>query len=579
MFTLQDFDAHIPLKILQRGYTYYNDQAIASLVATAAGHWEALVAGTADYAVKIELDGKEVQSWSCDCPYEDGPVCKHVAAVLYALRDEEGILLAQHQRAEDEPDFEELLRKLTLKELREFIRHEKEGDREFGERFRLYFASKTPRVDVAKKYRDLVRQAVKRHSSRGFMDYRQTFAFRRDLEPVLRQAEKALDKREFQVALAIGQVLAEEVMGVLTHCDDSAGSVGGMLAQGIGILGKISQNESAGLEWLQQILAWLEKQLPDQKWFDYGDFGYDLLEVAEAAALRLDSERFLNLLDTLLNARTGKEFRQRFFREALIKHKIHFLQAQGREEAAALIEANLDIVEVRRMKVQQALERQDYPQAKQLIAGGIERAEQLQHPGTVRQWEEVLLQIAQAEGDLEGVRFWAKRFAFGRTFNKQYYELWKSTYPAEHWPEVIEQHIQSIIAEQQGKERKFDWDDLGHALFLHLAPICIQEEQWTRLLALIPENPDGGILDQVHPYLASRYPAELLALYLPVLTDMAERASDRKGYQALAAQMKRIKQDLADSHTAIDELAAELIRRYPRRPAMKEELGKLLGKK
>lgn len=229
------------------------------------------------------------------------------------------------------------------------------------------------------------------------MDYRETFAFCRGLEPVMRQADKYLAKHEFHAALVIGQVICEEAMEVLAHCDDSAGDIGGVLQQGIGILANIAQNDSAGLEWLQQIFAWLEQLLPEQKWFDYGDFGYDLLEVAEAAALRLDSDRFLRLLDTLHSARVGSTFSDKSFRQALIKHKIHFLQAQEREEAEALIEAHLDIVEVRRMKVAQAIAQQDYALAKQLIAEGIEIAEKLEQPGTVRKWEEVLLQIAQSE--------------------------------------------------------------------------------------------------------------------------------------------------------------------------------------
>ena len=35
------------------------------------------------------LEGHDVISqWHCTCPFEHGPVCKHIAAVLYAVRDE-----------------------------------------------------------------------------------------------------------------------------------------------------------------------------------------------------------------------------------------------------------------------------------------------------------------------------------------------------------------------------------------------------------------------------------------------------------------------------------------------------------
>lgn len=37
-----------------------------------------------------------VTDWYCDCPYEYGPICKHVVAVLFAVRDEipDGLLTA-----------------------------------------------------------------------------------------------------------------------------------------------------------------------------------------------------------------------------------------------------------------------------------------------------------------------------------------------------------------------------------------------------------------------------------------------------------------------------------------------------
>ena len=93
---------------------------------------------------------------------------------------------------------------------------------------------------------------------------------------------------------------------------------------------------------------------------------------------------------------------------------------------------------------------------------------------------------------------------------------------------------------------------------------------------LIPPDPDEHILRLVHPHLAGRYSKEMLALYLSELETMADKAGNRSQYQNLAALMKKVKQDIEGSHAAIDELAASLIQKYPRRPAMREELGRVL---
>lgn len=38
--------------------------------------------------MEVEIANGEVTDWSCDCPYDWGDTCKHVAAVLFAIREE-----------------------------------------------------------------------------------------------------------------------------------------------------------------------------------------------------------------------------------------------------------------------------------------------------------------------------------------------------------------------------------------------------------------------------------------------------------------------------------------------------------
>ena len=69
--------------ILERGYHYtYN----VNRVKRSNNHVEACVSGTKDYLVKVNLDN---YSMSCTCPYFEHANCKHVAALLYYLENEE----------------------------------------------------------------------------------------------------------------------------------------------------------------------------------------------------------------------------------------------------------------------------------------------------------------------------------------------------------------------------------------------------------------------------------------------------------------------------------------------------------
>lgn len=580
MLLLNNFESQVPEKILSRGFDYFNDEAVNDLAETEKGVWQAVVSGSGDYDVSVELQDNEVLEWDCNCPYDDGPICKHVVAVLYAIRKEIPARKKQKKKAVGtKMSFEDILLQTTIEELRDFLRDKKKEDKGFGEQFMLYFADKDPKMDIENKYRQMVKQLVRRHSDRGFMDYRNGYAFAKAMMPVSEAAATALSRNNFRDALTITGVICSELMEVIQQSDDSAGAISDVLFSGIGMFRDMAQSRNIAPEMLEKMLSWIEKNLQDKNWFGFGDFGYDLLDVAEGIALRVDPNRMLSLLDQL-EAKTEKSKYSDYERESILKRKVSILQKAGRAvEAEKLFVQNLHIVDLRKTAVDNAVQQKNFAGAKKLIAEGIKIAEGNRHPGTVHQWEEMLLQIAKMENDLPTFRFLAQKFAFDRGINIPYYRLWKDSFSSDEWPAVLDRQIEAIKAEESIRARKFTIINLEDALFLRLAPVYVEESEWEKLHQLIPPNPNLNQLSVVHPHLAARYPEELLAFYLSVLRNSAIKASNRGDYQQLAALMKKVKQDIEGSHAAIDELAASLIKEYPRRPAMVDELGRVLRKK
>lgn len=577
MLTLQDFDQHISPVIVQRGLDYFENRYVDHLDETSPGHWLASVSGSEDYEVEVVLSGKaRVQSVACDCPYDGGPICKHIVAVLYALREQAAAAPKPKRANKTKPlTFEEMLLRVELEDLRAFVRHQQQASRDFSNQFLLYFADKDPNLDVAAKYRNLVRQLVRQHSSHGFMEYRSTFAFSQKLDSILGAGRKAIGQQNYRDALAIGQVLCEALIEVMQTCDDSAGKVSGVLFSSMELFEEIALAKTVSPALLEDLYAYLDAAVRNRRWFDIGDFGLNLLAVAETVALRVEPESFLRLLDELAAAATGKY--DNYLRDRLRTTKIRFLKDLGHdEEADALVAESMDIVEVRRGVVEAATQQKDFAKAKQLVAEGIQIAQDQQHPGTVSYWEKVLLDIARAEGDTAEVRRLTKHFAFDGGVNTEYYQAWKSTYSPAEWPSVLEQHLAAVTAEAPRGTRQPASDRLGYTLFRRLYPIYILEEQWERLLHLLPKDPDAQMLAAVHPHLAQRYPQELLALYLPVLDTLAQQAKNRGDYQRLANLMKVLKRDIEGSHAAIQTLTTRLLAIYQHRPAMCEELRQVL---
>ena len=105
------FEEDIHAIVLERGHDYFKRGHVHDLQQTAAG-WKAVVKGTQDYEVTLNgVDGLE--AWICNCPHDHGPVCKHVAAVLYAIQDQIKIEFGEILNGFSE----EQLRTVVLKEL------------------------------------------------------------------------------------------------------------------------------------------------------------------------------------------------------------------------------------------------------------------------------------------------------------------------------------------------------------------------------------------------------------------------------------------------------------------------------
>ena len=75
-------------RILGRGYDYYLSGNIESITKLS-NSYKAIVSGMDEYVVNISLNSdNDIDYMNCTCPYaDDGSYCKHMAAVLYAIDD------------------------------------------------------------------------------------------------------------------------------------------------------------------------------------------------------------------------------------------------------------------------------------------------------------------------------------------------------------------------------------------------------------------------------------------------------------------------------------------------------------
>ena len=82
---LAQFEQLIDPTILKRGLTYYQKGLVDPPQHLSDHNIETTVHGTEDYSLKMRLEGDTILDFVCECPYDTGPVCKHVAAVIFHL--------------------------------------------------------------------------------------------------------------------------------------------------------------------------------------------------------------------------------------------------------------------------------------------------------------------------------------------------------------------------------------------------------------------------------------------------------------------------------------------------------------
>jgi uncharacterized Zn finger protein len=113
---IDHFEEEIHFLIAERGKEYFDARQVVKLEETSEG-WTAMIEGSETYQVLLE--GHDViTQWHCTCPFEHGPVCKHIAAVFYAVRDKIQVNIAnasgEIDRWIDEASPEQLRRILKI---------------------------------------------------------------------------------------------------------------------------------------------------------------------------------------------------------------------------------------------------------------------------------------------------------------------------------------------------------------------------------------------------------------------------------------------------------------------------------
>ena len=580
MIALDNFESCVPYRILLRGEEYYEIGAVSELEEDSPGEWTATVEGTENYSVEISMDGKEIKSWYCDCPY-DGEICKHVVATLLAIRDNEKkvnrsafskvkVEVEEAVVIDETVDIQQLLSFANPQELSQFIYEYASMHSEFKTALlNRFMAKELSATSKEKDYRAEIQSVFNdSYYNRKSRYHNRYDDFDCDWETVFNRMDIFLEKADFflnvgnidttiDIALQTLRSIGENYEDGLLYNDDLYPS--DYCEQAGDLLIKVMEHPKTTQKQKTAILQELGQLAKLSTYRDY-DL-YDIDELLMKINLSVQSaEKALELIDKLLEER-----KDTYDLYQIVLRKVNLLTGLHEEQKAAdTIRQYLYLTEIREMEVDKLIASCQYDEAIRLLNEGIEIAEKEEHIGTVDEWLKTKLRIYEMTHQTSDVINTCRLLFVSGRDRLEYYSKLKTLVPKEEWKSFLDTMMKET---QFSKYFSFGENDE--------AEIYVREKDYERLFMLLLSvnyNQLKALMKYAH-HLKNTHSEPLIAMYASLLNDYAEQNMGRNHYEFVAQALLCAKK-LNGGQEAVKRLVAEFRIKYKRRPAMMEVLAR-----
>ncbi|HNY01123.1 MAG TPA: SWIM zinc finger family protein [Bacteroidales bacterium] len=563
---LDQFEQVIDETILTRGLKYFSKGLVNEPEELSPGCFEAIVQGTEPYRVTLSITDRQVTDHSCTCPYDMGPVCKHVVALLFFLQQESLGIQKQGRGKSSAPlspektglkgrktvreKVDDILAHLSPEHQAAFIREQCLRDPSFR---RLFMARFTRHLEGESKagYAQEIKAILQSAKGRGgFIEWNRTAAVGKAVFEYLTIARKHLESQNHQTAIFIACAVLEEMVKALQFADDSDGGIGGNIEDAMEILYEASVRDlpEENRKWLFDYAVAAGKKRLFEGW----DWDLDIIFLAGEL---VRNEKESSLLLAVIESVPFSEYQEERVQEIIST----ILRKSGRKGEAEEFEAShMKNPAFREQAIKRAMEDGDLEKAKELAQEGIQQ-DQKDKPGLADTWVDWLLQIALKQKDRKEAIARARYLLVQpNRDHSRYFTILKSQIVANEWSSFIDDLITQLS--ERGR-----WSDSPF-----LAWVCIREERWKTLLEVCGKNFTLLGLQEYEKYLADLYPVELSDIYRRRIIELLERHADRNHYREAAQAIRRMRKIGASSQA--DELMQQLRDKYPLRKALMEEL-------
>ena len=545
--------------ILDRGESYYFDGAVLELHKTEHGY-HAVVEGTEDYEVDIEMEGGRVCEMYCSCPYaEDGNNCKHMAAVLFEIEEQNGedILIEETCPDDQEQEVEEIIERIPEEELRFFVKGIAAQDSEIRNTLMTRYA-----VKIDEKQMNLLKQGVGQlvweYGDRsGYIDYRNALDFCWALENYLEEKGNTLIERKcYGQAFELTNYVFKTIGNI--DIDDSDGGTAQVANACYDKWKEILENCSE--EEKNEMFSWFMSHLSCDYVVDYmEDYMEDFL--THEFQNREMLEKMLKDLDKKIEMQTsstdcGSTWSARYGYENNIIKRLEFMERLDlpAEEIREYRRQHWRFSAVRELEIQENLDNGNLGEAIRILQES--KILDKEYPGLVARYSEQLISIYETQTDKEAYKKELLYYVF-------------------ECPQNNLVHIYKLKEVCTDKE----WEDYREQILKNpknyniLYPFMEKEGMYESMLECIRKETFIYNLDKYEKVLKEKFPEQVRDIYISYLHHEAERAGNRKRYRELMKYLKKIRRYPGGKEKA-SEIAENWRGMYYRRTAMMDEMRK-----
>jgi uncharacterized Zn finger protein len=484
--TLKNFEQFIPSHILKRGFDYYNDNLVHS-VHSKNEEVTAVVEGQYTYDVFIQFDTnhKNIISNSCNCPYDQGMYCKHVAAVLYYLSDE--------KEDDDHYNLYEQLKDLDKDQLINLLLDIAEDDKSIVIDRMLHAEDSAQHI---------IDHYLNDYTHNGFIDYKDLPHVIHGFELALKQTQHLSDEKKVYQFLTILMKYIE----IYQEVDDSYGSFSQLKEEVINELSQILYTISDSLiimpyleEFNDYMIERYELELDDM-----------LIEVLECliplskfdAVFQLFSKTILLILDT----KSQNEY-MKYYIDDLVDIMYQMLLFNQPEKANLWMKKYSYVNSMQLRIIDQAFDRKDYATIINLCEDMINKDD-----GNLIKWYIFLVRVYQEQNEVDKMKVYMKILI--SQGNDEFLDSYKRLFTPNEWKIELDSIIQKL------KKQKF------------IPPLyeklLISEHLDAEMFWYVKNNPYKVF--QLHKYFDDSTRLEIIPIFKSEIINQIKSGSSMKDY-------------------------------------------------